>query len=893
VNLKFWHKAVEAAGLGFLCVALLGAVALPGAQAQNVVPVRTAAPSWVEPITPDLAAVAPAEQTSQGQYFLLADEQVRVDGKQRVVYRHYATRALTVQGLESLANLEIRFDPSYQELSLHQIAVWRAGQPINKLRSARVRVLQRETELETLIFDGSRTASVFLEDVRVGDVVEYAYSLRGHNPVFGQWQSGRFGLQWNVPIARVFARLVWPQGRALHVRPREGAAEPVRLDSPALPGTTEYRWDLREVAGRRVENDAPSWFDPYPVVEWSEFKNWSAVVKWALPLYRLPAQAPAAVQAEIERISAAHPPGESRLMAALNFVQREIRYLGVEVGAGSHAPSPPSTVLARRFGDCKDKALLTTALLRGLGIAADVALVNTSARHAIDGWQPGPYAFNHVVVRAKLGAQTWWIDPTRPPQAGPLSKITQAEHGLALVVAESSTALVPMAGESARLHRREMSVLFDASAGLDKPVQYTVTTVAEGPAAESLRASLSTQSRDKIESEYLNFYAGYFGDIKSVAPLKVTDDTAANRITVTEHYVTSKFWQRSEKKKRLEASIEVPDIFSHLRAPRTQVRNSPLFLSHPVELQHVTEVRLPRPWNVKPDAVHINEPAFELKREETWAGSTLRLTDLYRSRVNHLEATAVARYATGLEEARRALSYALYDHPDGGPAAEAGGWHWVPAWAVFFSVLGFGWCGWRAYRWNPAPAPPAAWPVDPQPQLTGLRGWLVLVPVALVLSIYQLLKALAPAGEAMGAASWQVLTAASSAAYHPLWAPALLLGLIGNVALLAGALLLLWLFFRRRSSLPLGLMVFFWGAVVLTTLDLALAAAIPAAAEALGRQEVLDSVRAFFLASCWTAYLKKSRRVKLTFVRRWPAVGAASVPPAPAINTNREPVSGR
>jgi len=48
------------------------------------------------------------------------------------------------------------------------------------------------------------------------------------------------------------------------------------------------------------------------------------------------------------------------------MLQQTIRYMGVEVGVGSHTPTHPNAVLTRRFGDCKDKALLVLNMLDAL-----------------------------------------------------------------------------------------------------------------------------------------------------------------------------------------------------------------------------------------------------------------------------------------------------------------------------------------------------------------------------------------------------------------------------------------------------------------------------------------------------------------------------------------------
>ena len=76
-------------------------------------------------------------------------------------------------------------------------------------------------------------------------------------------------------------------------------------------------------------------------------------------------------------IAAEHSDPAGRAAAVLQLVQREIRYLGIEVGAGSHAPCAPALVCQRRFGDGKDKALLMVALLEALGVEAAPALVDT------------------------------------------------------------------------------------------------------------------------------------------------------------------------------------------------------------------------------------------------------------------------------------------------------------------------------------------------------------------------------------------------------------------------------------------------------------------------------------------------------------------------------------
>lgn len=854
--------------LQYLLCAMLLLACWTAARADNKRFTIAPAPQWVQPLAPESAAEPPEEQVTRGVHYLLVDQQTRVEAMERTSYRHIATKALNAQGVESIANIEIRFDPSFQKLTLHAINVRRGARLITKLDASAVRLLQRETELESLIFDGSVTASAFLEDVRVGDVVEYAYSVRGHNPVFAQKQFGNFDLQWGVPVAHMRARLLWPQGRELELLRLNGAPAPVER---TLATHRDLQWDLRDIAARQVENDAPAWFDPYPAVHWGEFKDWPAVVRWALPLYRLPEQTAPRVREEIARIAAQHASPEARLLAALRFVQREVRYLGIEIGPGSHAPSTPGVVLGRRFGDCKDKTLLTIALLRGLGIDAVPALVNTGARQGIGSWLPSPGAFNHVLVRARLGGADYWLDPTRAPQEGGISQVVQADYGLALVIDERSNGLVPMAGDKARGHKREVRAVIDASAGFDEPVKYTVTTVLQGPAADAMRSTLATQSRGNLQKQYVNFYAGYYQGLQAESPMEVADDVANNRLTLNERYVIKDFWQRAEKHKRLEASIETPDLRSYLDAPRNLVRTSPLSLLHPLDLLHVTQVHLPGQWDIKPSKLQVDDPAFVFERSGSMSGGTLTLTDRLQSRRDHIAAADVGRYSSNLEKVRQGIWYQLNYNDEAPTTAQptgAGGssLHWLPAVVSTLALVGALALAVRVYRWDPAPG--AAWsrpcPMSPN----GLGGWLVLVAIGLVLQLFRLLKAMMDQAPSLKADTWNLLTTPGSEAYHALWEPAMLFSMAANLALFVGYALLLVLFFKRRSSVPrlfITLTVTSWAAVMLDTV---LCLLIPAAASQITSKDWGELFRAVFFGSIWIAYFLRSERVQNTFVRR-------------------------
>ena len=64
------------------------------------------------------------------------------------------------------------------------------------------------------------------------------------------------------------------------------------------------------------------------------------------------------------------------MVAALyGFVVTQTRYVGLEFGIHGFKPYRVDQVLTRRFGDCKDKASLTHALLEAVGLDSRLVLL--------------------------------------------------------------------------------------------------------------------------------------------------------------------------------------------------------------------------------------------------------------------------------------------------------------------------------------------------------------------------------------------------------------------------------------------------------------------------------------------------------------------------------------
>ena len=238
--------------------------------------------SWVRKVVPatDLTSVSAEAGTSSTR--LLDDEQTKV-GSSVERYYHYYQRVDNTAGLEDLSQLRFYFEPSYQQLAIHFVRVLRGGAVIDALKPSEIKMIQEEADLDQQLYNGTSAAVIFVNDVRVGDVVEYAYTITGENPVLG----GRFTdivyLADNEPVKEKFFRVLYPSKRLLAIKNDNTELQPTKQ---VIGDDTEYLWYAKDVSGVRSDDSTPNWFNPYPRINLSEFQSWAEVVNWALPFYQ-------------------------------------------------------------------------------------------------------------------------------------------------------------------------------------------------------------------------------------------------------------------------------------------------------------------------------------------------------------------------------------------------------------------------------------------------------------------------------------------------------------------------------------------------------------------------------------------------------------------------------
>lgn len=408
------------------------------------------------------------------------DETGRSEHVEYVIYK-----VLTQKGVEGWDSVSVDWEPWHEARPSIKARVIAPDLSVHLLDAKQItEAPAREGEYKT--YGDGKTLRAPFPAIAPGVVVEEEFITTETQPFFAPGHVGRVGFgRQGVPVAHSLAVFDAP------------ASLPLRTDTLLLPDLEPQRTEANGRVTLTYEQGPLEPFDPtepnlppdvahFPAVEFSTGASWQAMASEYGKIVDAHAN-PASVQAIVDKLIEGKSTVAEKEGAIVDYLDREIRYTGIEFDEAAIVPHEPAETLGHKYGDCKDKATLLVAMLRAAGIPSYVALLNAGSRMDVPARLPGMGLFDHAIVYVP-GPPELWIDATDPYAR--LGQLPPGDQGrLALITRPQTMALkkTPEFGskDNVLLELRE------------------VTLAENGPAS----VTEITRPTGVFEGEYRDYYA--------------------------------------------------------------------------------------------------------------------------------------------------------------------------------------------------------------------------------------------------------------------------------------------------------------------------------------------------------------------------------------------------
>lgn len=306
-------------------------------------------------------------------------------------------RIETAQGIDSGGERKIYYNSTLEDIEVLEAYTLQPDGTRISVSPDKIRTQDAFDNSGAAIFSDAKHKVIIYPMVDVGSQLYYRYKSVQHTPLF----PGHFTL------SNYFSPHIRYEDITLNLTHDEGIAFQFdvagalggRVDSlPADPANSRrYRFTYRQDSAYPSEAGQLGLSDFAPHINVSSFPDYKSLGR----AYQARAYPKTKVTDDIESLAkevVAGAKGENEKVRRLyNWVSRNIRYVGIYMGAGGFVPHDAASILANRYGDCKDHVVILESLLRAVGIESTPALINLGSSYRLPKL-PVMSPFNHVIT---------------------------------------------------------------------------------------------------------------------------------------------------------------------------------------------------------------------------------------------------------------------------------------------------------------------------------------------------------------------------------------------------------------------------------------------------------------------------------------------------------------
>ena len=348
--------------------------------------------AWAE----DLKALKPSTEDA----IYLADvTAVRVQSSGLSArFQQLVVKTLTQRGVEAFRQLPITWSPDRQEVRVLKARITKPdGSVVDSFSDSDRNI----NEPWTGMYYDARARVLSFPALAPGDVLEVQWRL--DDTAIDNLLSDYWGDTDSVQatfVKRHYRYVVeMPKERPLYWN-KTRLPDWVKVKQGEEEGRAVYRFEAEDVPRVVPEPQMPGWAEIATFLHVSTYKTWEQVGRYYWGLVREQLVPNDELKKTVDEVlKGIDRKDEQKVMQAIyGFVVTNTRYVALEFGIHGYKPYRVDRILARRFGDCKDKASLMTAMLKLGGVDARLVLLRMRSLGKLDPEPASLAAFNHAIV---------------------------------------------------------------------------------------------------------------------------------------------------------------------------------------------------------------------------------------------------------------------------------------------------------------------------------------------------------------------------------------------------------------------------------------------------------------------------------------------------------------
>jgi hypothetical protein len=251
-----------------------------------------------------------------------------------------------------------------------------------------------------------RVKALQFPEANPGNVVGYEYVQRDRPFVFEDiWE-----FQHRSPVMAARFQLQLPPGWEFTTGWFNYADQKPQTTVP-----NQYIWEIKNLPGVEIEPSMPPWrsvagwagvkyFPRDPAMRAKSSGSWQDIGLWYDGLTQSSRASSPAIQQKVSELTSGISDPLAKMRALTDYMQKNIRYMAVEIGIGGYQPHPAPEVFAHQFGDCKDKATLLSAMLHEIGIESYYMAIDDPRGMVMIQPDFPSIRMNHMILAIRLPA---------------------------------------------------------------------------------------------------------------------------------------------------------------------------------------------------------------------------------------------------------------------------------------------------------------------------------------------------------------------------------------------------------------------------------------------------------------------------------------------------------